>query len=338
MSHISRIHLPQYEEIYEKVRNRIGRLIGSRRRSPQGYRRLALDIIDTAHNIIISKLGSYREFYEFLKNEPFLMSYVKEVYGEAVLNDIKRTAYLDSHVTRLWRTLRKHIQYMPLDGIVNEALNYAARLLSVVKRNKKSLEKVLEVKREIARTPVAKKGIVPVIIAGPPNAGKSTLLNTLAGTEFSVAPYPFTTKKAVAAKRDGRGLEYLLIDTPGILKSEDHNIIERRALAFVKYPYSIVLFLLDPSPNSVLSFKEQAELIRYLSSLNPNIIIAINKVDAYPAESRSIKEFLREEGYTDVLSISAKTGEGLDRLINVLNKMLKEILKQPGNTGEHHGQ
>ena len=333
MSRIARIHLPQYEEIYEKVRNRIGRLIGSRRRSPQGYRKLALDILDTAHNIIISKLGSYREFYEILKNEPFLTNYVKEVYGETTLNYIKRTAYLDSHVTRLWRTLRKHIQYMPLDGIVNEALNYTARLLSVVKRNKRMLEKVLEVKKEVARTPIAKKGIIPIIIAGPPNAGKSTLLNTIAGTEFSVAPHPFTTKKAIAARRGNGALEYLLIDTPGILRSEGHNIAERRALAYIKYPYSIVLVLLDPSPDSVLSFKEQADLLRYLASLNPNIIIAINKVDAYPLESRSIEEFLRKEGYTDVLLISAKTGEGLDRLINVLSKMLKETLKATGKPG-----
>jgi len=187
---LSRVHLPQYDEIYGKVHRRVGRLLSSRRNNPRGYRTLALDILDTAKNIIVDKLEAYRRFYESVNDNAGIKTYVREVHGEAGLQALKEAAYLDSHIIMLWKTLRKHLIYMPLDGIVNESLNYVARLLSVIKRKKKVLERVLEIKKDLAKAPIIKEGNIVLVIAGPPNSGKSTLIKQIAGIDSEIAEYP----------------------------------------------------------------------------------------------------------------------------------------------------
>lgn len=325
---ISGIHLPQYEEIYLKVRNRIGRILKDKSRRSD-YRRLALEIIDTANYIISSKLGNYREFYKAVRNNPQLHNYIREVYGEEALNALKKAAYLDSRVTSLWRTLRKHLSYLPLDGIVNEALNYVARLLSVVRRNRKLLERVLEIKKDVIKTPLMRPGVIPIVIVGPPNAGKSTLLNKLAGVDYLVADYPFTTKRAQASKRSMGALDALLIDTPGVINVEEPNIIERRALAFLKNPRAIILFMIDPSPEAPVDLSNQLKMLEKALQLNPNIIVAINKVDELDSSSvaRLLETVRKEAGmdYGQVFAISALRGTNLDILINALEKKMVEL-------------
>jgi len=106
---------------------------------------------------------------------------------------------------------------------------------------------------------------------------------------------------------------------------DNPNIIERRGLAYIKNPYSIVLYLLDPSPSASLDTSEQLELLKYIIQLNPNTLVAINKVDAFRENAEKLAYLVSKEVGVDPFKISARTGEGLDRLINEVAEFVEKI-------------
>ena len=79
-------------------------------------------------------------------------------------------------------------------------------------------------------TPAVKSGIVALI--GPPNVGKSTLLNSLLGQKISiVSPKPQTTRNRIVGVVNGPAYQIVLLDTPGIHKARDPLNIEMVKIA-----------------------------------------------------------------------------------------------------------
>ncbi|MEM1873714.1 MAG: GTPase [Acidilobaceae archaeon] len=141
-----------------------------------------------------------------------------------------------------------------------------------------------------------------MIIAGAPNAGKSTFVRAVSTGKPEVASYPFTTKNVTLGHRVVDGFKVQFIDTPGLLDRpiEEMNKIERRAVAALSRLTGSVFFLFDPSPGAYLSLRAQRDLfVNVLKMIeNKPVFIGINKVDeATPAlleESRRIAlEFVK---------------------------------------------
>uniref|UniRef100_A0A7J3ZIC1 G domain-containing protein n=1 Tax=Fervidicoccus fontis TaxID=683846 RepID=A0A7J3ZIC1_9CREN len=330
---IRRLHLPQYDEIYAKTRNRVGRLLDRYKRLPgrqRNPRRESLEIVDTAYNVIKDKLEAYRKLYEYVKRDHLAREYVVTVYGDKALKVLAQTGYMSNRLTNLWRALRKQVYYYKdTKKVIRFALSNVARLVSYVKRRRELLEKALELKKELSKAPLI-AGAPVVVIAGPPNAGKSTLARVLAEINTKVGEYPFTTKEPVSGVSSSLipFLKVHVIDTPGLLAREKRNIIELKALAMLKMPGSIVIYLLDPDPGSRVSIEGQISLLREVLRLNPNTIVAVNKVDAWRDRAEELK---REVGRADVdiepVLISAITGEGVEELVSRLKMLLKSMLE-----------
>ena len=138
-----------------------------------------------------------------------------------------------------------------------------------------------------------------LVIAGKPNAGKSSLLNQLAGQESAiVTDIPGTTRDIVTETIDIDGLPVHIIDTAGLRESHDtvEKIgIERARKAIEDADH--VLLLLDASEASAVDWADYPELDVDKTS------VVFNKIDLIP--SSSIKDQIR---------VSAKTAYGLDDL------------------------
>ena len=86
-----------------------------------------------------------------------------------------------------------------------------------------------------------------VAIAGPPNAGKSTLLNLLLGQKISiVSPKPQTTRNRIVGIVNGEGYQIVFLDTPGLHRSEDPLNVEMVRVATSSFAdVDAVLFVID---------------------------------------------------------------------------------------------
>ena len=166
------------------------------------------------------------------------------------------------------------------------------------------------------RGEIVREGIL-VAIAGPPNVGKSSLLNALAGREAAIVFHePGTTRDVIEAALDLDGFPFVFRDTAGLRETESPVEQEgiRRALASVMEA-DIVLLMHDASAPDMFVRLESLPLLAGsrggLSGARRQRTIAVfNKIDiASPSPSLVTG---------DALLISAKTGEGLDALKTAL--------------------
>jgi tRNA modification GTPase len=156
---------------------------------------------------------------------------------------------------------------------------------------------------------------IKVVIAGQPNAGKSSLLNALAGAELAiVTPVAGTTRDKVAQTIQIEGVPVHVIDTAGLRESDDE--VERIGIARAWDEIGVadaVLFLRDLSRADASDYLAAdaviaAELAKQLSPQVP-VIEVWNKSDTVPSTS------------VTGLALSAKTGAGLE----VLRRKLLDI-------------
>jgi tRNA modification GTPase len=153
-----------------------------------------------------------------------------------------------------------------------------------------------------------------VAIAGPPNAGKSTLLNRLARREAAiVSPYAGTTRDVIEVHLDLGGYPVTLLDTAGIRESDDpveqegiRRAAERAAAA------DLVLWIVDVSANG-------GEAIGCPANLAGSCVWLVkNKIDIADAQGQEKSVDYNRSGFKFIISLSAQSGLGLDELIREL--------------------
>jgi tRNA modification GTPase len=159
---------------------------------------------------------------------------------------------------------------------------------------------------------VIKNG-VSVAIVGKPNAGKSTLLNSLLNENRAiVSEIAGTTRDTIEEIININGILFRLIDTAGI-REHSADVIENMGVVKSKEKIKqadIVLYLFDV--NEMLA-EELKEIIDEIRKQNATIISVANKADALKANLQSV--------FANEIFISAKEGTGIEELKNVLFSM-----------------
>lgn len=150
-----------------------------------------------------------------------------------------------------------------------------------------------------------RSGILTVI-AGKPNAGKSTLLNLLLNDERAlVSDIPGTTRDTIEERATIRGLVFHFIDTAGLRESEDK--IEQLGVVRAKEKIKqadILIYVFDPGELDAASLKAEMEALQLYGSKQ---IIVANKMDVYPDFDRTAYEAVLTKE-TCFVSLSAKNG------------------------------
>jgi tRNA modification GTPase len=158
-----------------------------------------------------------------------------------------------------------------------------------------------------------------VAIAGPPNAGKSTLLNRLARREAAiVSPYAGTTRDVIEVHLDLGGYPVTLLDTAGIRSSaepvEQEGVRRARERAAAA---DLVLWVIDPSAGG-LSANGYPEKLA-----NAEVWLVRNKIDLVAASSCATGEKSNRSEDKFTLSISALAGVGMEALTVALASYAK---------------
>ncbi|MDO5089304.1 MAG: tRNA uridine-5-carboxymethylaminomethyl(34) synthesis GTPase MnmE [Leptotrichiaceae bacterium] len=151
-----------------------------------------------------------------------------------------------------------------------------------------------------------KEGI-KTVIAGKPNVGKSTLLNSLLKEERAIVTHiPGTTRDVIEEIVNIKGIPLVLVDTAGIRKTEDivENIGVKKSKQFIEMA-DLVLLVLDASKEIE---KEDIEVMEKIKEYNKKMIILLNKTDL----ERKIN--LKDCNFENIVEISAKDNIGMEEM------------------------
>lgn len=164
-----------------------------------------------------------------------------------------------------------------------------------------------------------------ITICGRPNVGKSTLTNALVGEKIAiVSNKPQTTRNRISAVVTRGNTQFVLMDTPGFHKPRtrlgDYMVnVVKESVADV----DAVMLLVEPIANIG---RQEEELIARLKETNVPAVLVINKIDT--VEKAVLLEVMamysQAHGFDAIIPISAKNNEGLDELMEQLEKYAVE--------------
>ena len=164
-----------------------------------------------------------------------------------------------------------------------------------------------------------------ITIAGRPNVGKSTLTNALVGEKIAiVSNKPQTTRGRITGVVVRGETQFVFMDTPGFHRArtrlgEYMDKVVRESVADV----DAVVLVVEPIPSVG---KQESELIAQIKNSGVPAVLTINKIDTVEkAELLSvIAAYAAACDFAAIVPISAKRGEGLDTLMDELDKFAEE--------------
>lgn len=164
-----------------------------------------------------------------------------------------------------------------------------------------------------------------ITIAGRPNVGKSTLANQLAGEKIAIVTNkPQTTRNRIFAVVNRNETQFIFIDTPGFHKARtklgdymvkvvNSSVADVDAVALVIEPVASV-------------GTQEALLIERIKQAQVPAVLVINKIDSIKKDEllAVMDVYSKEYSFDTIVPISAKTGENVEELLNVLNKYAQD--------------
>ncbi len=179
------------------------------------------------------------------------------------------------------------------------------------------------------------KVIADVGIMGKPNVGKSTLISRLSNAKPKIADYPFTTLSPVLGVLElESGEKIILADIPGLVEGAHKG--RGLGIDFLRHVErtKLLMHMLDLSlpveeiKDNFRKINEELKLYSEKLISKPQIVVG-NKLDLVKDRGKlgELKEFFEKAGY-EFISISAITGEGIDKLLDVVVDRVRHLPKE----------
>lgn len=219
-----------------------------------------------------------------------------------------------------------------------EKLDCLELMLAVIPKHKGTDKMQADIKRRIAKIRkgegkkggksafsfhVEKQGASQVIIIGPPNSGKSTLVNTVTNAQLQVGDYPFTTRIMQPAMMPFENIQIQMVDTPAI----HPDYYEKWVFGLIRYADIAVLVVDLGNPDLLDNLENLIEILdenritltrEFPGEKTPpgfcheKTLLVGNKMDSENASDHLeiLQEFYGER--FRIFPISCKTGEGIE--------------------------
>ena len=170
---------------------------------------------------------------------------------------------------------------------------------------------------------IKKSGMIAIV--GRPNVGKSTLTNALVGEKVAIVTNkPQTTRSRITGVVEREECQYVFLDTPGLHRARtklgDYMVnVVRQSVADV----DAALLLVEPIDHIG---GPEAELIQRIKALDVPAVLVINKIDTVEKEKllSVMGVYGQAHDFAAILPISARNGEGVDELLELLSQFLPE--------------
>jgi tRNA modification GTPase len=206
-----------------------------------------------------------------------------------------------AHLASALAMLEAAIDFVDEDDVVQDAWNH-------VKPNVEKLRGELLQAVELSAKAGAVRDGLKLVIAGPPNAGKSSLMNWLVGREAAiVSPIAGTTRDVVERVIDFHGLALVVSDTAGI-RTKTGDVIEAVGIDRAKS---------EVRDADILVWVTAPDVTAEVGSERVPDIAVFNKTDLLPDESSRIRN-------DAAFHVSVKTGQGLNQLTDSLKNLIQQ--------------
>jgi GTP-binding protein Era len=162
-------------------------------------------------------------------------------------------------------------------------------------------------------------------IAGPPNAGKSTLLNALLGTRVAiVTAKPHTTRNQIRGILTKENFQVIFVDTPGFHEEGKllNRMLSRNAVNAIE-DVDLVMVVLDCARRRR---KDEKGVLEVAFRTGKPVILVLNKVDKIDRKKLlpAIAELNEQHDFAAVVPISAKKGTGVQDLLDEVRQLLPQ--------------
>jgi len=163
-----------------------------------------------------------------------------------------------------------------------------ARMADVLDQIEADLLYIGESRDDLRDLPDVQPDEPAIVVAGYPNVGKSSFVNTVTNASNEIAEYPFTTRGVQLGHFERDHLRYQIVDTPGLLDrpATERNDIERQAVSALEHLADVVVFVLDPAGDCGYPLDVQLELRREVRShfdASIPLLTVANKHDRFDA-------------------------------------------------------
>lgn len=165
-----------------------------------------------------------------------------------------------------------------------------------------------------------------VAVVGRPNVGKSTLINALVGSKISiVTPKPQTTRHRILAVDTHADYQAIYVDTPGLHRKAGKamNRLMNRTASNALIDADLVVFVTEANRWT----SEDQDVLERLNSTSAPVIALLNKTDkVHPKEVllQTLAEMSERYSFAEVLPVSAKKNENVDRLEQLVPQYLPD--------------
>ena len=201
-----------------------------------------------------------------------------------------------------------------------------AEIKTKISKLKEKLIKEKEQKKKGHSLSVKKEGAAQVVFVGPPNTGKTSLLNALTNAKYEIAPYPFTTAKPNLGTLDYQTVKLQLVDLPPLIK--DAALKQAPYFAIIRNA-DLVLLIIDNLTQLPQLLKEFADSYIILNKARPDIVIKKEATGGLTfigekliqANIDDVKKILREHNFANA-TIEVFNKVKLDDFFEILNDRL----------------
>ena len=176
-------------------------------------------------------------------------------------------------------------------------------------------------------------GEIKVAVIGKPNVGKSSLINKILGeNRLIVSNIAGTTRDAIDSRFENEHGKYIFIDTAGLRR---HSKVEEK---IEKYSVTRTLLAIERADVCILMIdanqgvtEQDTKIAGEAHEAGKGVIIAVNKWDEYEKQNGTLEKYTKEVynklpylSYAPIIFISAKTGQRVDKLFDMINNVASQ--------------